>query len=87
MSFLAPSVSSSQQKFLAEQSPTLIAAESEAPFSSIDCPIVNIGPWGRDYHQFGERVHKKYAFQELPELLRAVIASIFDAANNARPSA
>jgi len=35
---------------------------------------VNIGPWGREYHQRHERVHAPYAFTVLPELLLAVVA-------------
>ncbi len=31
-------------------------------------PTVNIGPWGRDAHQIGERVHAGYAFGIVPEL-------------------
>ena len=29
-------------------------------------PTVNLGPWGRDYHQWLERVHLPYAVQGLP---------------------
>ncbi len=36
-------------------------------------PVVNIGPWGREYHQRLERVHVPYAFDGLPKLLRAVV--------------
>ncbi len=32
-------------------------------------PVVNAGPWGRDYHQRTERVHTPYAFGTLPRLL------------------
>jgi arginine utilization protein RocB len=32
-------------------------------------PMVNAGPWGRDYHRRTERVHAGYAFSVLPELL------------------
>jgi arginine utilization protein RocB len=35
-------------------------------------PLVNIGPWGRDYHHWLERVHAPYAFEVLPALVRAV---------------
>jgi arginine utilization protein RocB len=35
-------------------------------------PIVNIGPWGRDYHHWLERVHAPYAFEVLPALLQGV---------------
>jgi len=40
-----------------------------AGLSGLDIPVVNIGPWGRDYHQRIERVFTPYAFQTLPELL------------------
>jgi len=37
-------------------------------------PMVNIGPWGRGYHGWLERVNVRYAFEGLPELIwRAVL--------------
>ncbi len=38
-------------------------------------PVVNLGPWGRDYHHWLERVHQPYAFEVLPELVRDVAAA------------
>ena len=35
----------------------------------LNVPTINLGPWGRDYHQWLERVHVKYTFEHLPELL------------------
>jgi arginine utilization protein RocB len=32
-------------------------------------PVVNLGPWGRDYHQWLERAYAPYTFEELPELV------------------
>jgi arginine utilization protein RocB len=32
-------------------------------------PIVNAGPWGRDYHTPLERMHGPYAFEVLPDLV------------------
>lgn len=40
-----------------------------APDGGLRFPVVNIGPWGRDYHQRLERVHAPYAFLHLPLLL------------------
>ncbi|MFO1061563.1 MAG: M20/M25/M40 family metallo-hydrolase [Dongiaceae bacterium] len=41
-------------------------------------PVINVGPWGRDYHHWLERVHVRYAFEVLPllvrDLCRAVLA-------------
>lgn len=45
--------------------------------SGFSCPVVNIGPWGREYHQRLERVHAEYAFEVLPALLVRTIAEIF----------
>ena len=42
-------------------------------------PAVNIGPWGRDYHQRAERLHAPYAFSVLPELLWRVAGEVLDA--------
>ncbi|KAA2235510.1 M20/M25/M40 family metallo-hydrolase [Salinarimonas soli] len=38
-----------------------------------DIPFVNIGPWGRDYHHWLERVDEAYSFGVLPHLVEAVV--------------
>jgi len=38
---------------------------------------INIGPWGRDYHHWLERLHAPYAFETLPRVLLAVIDAVF----------
>jgi arginine utilization protein RocB len=35
-------------------------------------PMVNAGPWGRGYHGPLERVHARYAFDVLPDLVGAL---------------
>jgi arginine utilization protein RocB len=42
-------------------------------------PCVNIGPWGRDYHRWLERLHAPYAFETLPRVLLSVIDAVFNA--------
>ncbi len=42
-------------------------------------PTVNIGPWGRDAHQVGERVHSGYTFGVLPELVWRVARRVLGA--------
>jgi arginine utilization protein RocB len=42
-------------------------------------PIVNIGPWGRDYHHWLERVHAPYAFDILPILIQNVTRQVLEA--------
>ncbi|OJF92032.1 peptidase M20 [Pararhizobium antarcticum] len=41
----------------------------EAPDGLLSYPVVNIGPWGRDYHQKWERLHTTYAFDILPDFI------------------
>ncbi|MFB2550830.1 M20/M25/M40 family metallo-hydrolase [Ensifer soli] len=42
-----------------------------AKADGLSFPVVNIGPWGRDYHQRWERVHMPYSFAVLPEIIHA----------------
>jgi arginine utilization protein RocB len=44
---------------------------------ALDLPVINIGPWGRDYHQRLERVHMPYSFGILPELISRVVGDLF----------
>jgi arginine utilization protein RocB len=39
-------------------------------------PCINLGPWGRDYHHWLERLHAPYAFDVLPRALLAVINAV-----------
>ncbi len=65
MSHLAPSDGPGQADYVAARSPVAPSATGEG----LGCPVVNIGPWGREYHQRLERVHVDYSFKVLPELL------------------
>ncbi|WP_395020317.1 M20/M25/M40 family metallo-hydrolase [Dongia sp.] len=40
-------------------------------------PIVNAGPWGRDYHTVLERLHTPYAFKVLPDLIGEIVSGVF----------
>lgn len=42
-------------------------------------PIVNAGPWGRDYHTPLERMHTPYAFTVLPDLVGEIAARVLRA--------
>jgi arginine utilization protein RocB len=39
-------------------------------------PMINAGPWGRDYHTRLERLEMNYAFEVLPELLLGIINEV-----------
>lgn len=47
--------------------------------AALDLPVVNIGPWGRDYHQRLERVQMPYSFGVLPELVWRVARDLLGA--------
>jgi arginine utilization protein RocB len=42
-------------------------------------PIVNAGPWGRDYHTVLERLHTPYAFKVLPDLIGEIVSGVLRA--------
>lgn len=45
---------------------------------SLNIPVLNIGPLGRDPHKWTERLHIPYSFTILPELLHLSIYMIFE---------
>ena len=71
MSFLNP---------VADGSSEHVQANCPAPLAGISndmrIPTVNIGPWGRDYHQKLERIHTNYAFEVLPEVLAGIVRRV-----------
>ena len=42
-------------------------------------PIVNIGPWGRDYHHWLERLNAPFAFAVLPSVIQRVAEAELEA--------
>jgi arginine utilization protein RocB len=75
----------SDMSFLGETSGDLSVAEANTPIwgasftlaRSPAYPVINIGPWGRDYHHWLERLNAPYAFDVLPHLvLRATKAAL-----------
>ncbi len=76
MSFFGHRPTSEQTQILAQNTPCA-AFVDDAPDGLLSYPVVNIGPWGRDYHQKWERVHMPYAFDVLPDLIfEAALASL-----------
>jgi len=74
----------SDMSFLGEASGDLGAAAANTPVwgtsftmpASAGFPCINIGPWGRDYHHWLERLHAPYAFETLPRVLLGVIDAV-----------
>jgi arginine utilization protein RocB len=74
----------SDMSFLGEASGDLSACAANTPTwgtsftmpASAGYPCINIGPWGRDYHHWLERLHAPYAFETLPRVLLSVIEAV-----------
>jgi arginine utilization protein RocB len=74
----------SDMSFLGEASGDLAVCAANTPIwgtsfvmpEPASYPCINIGPWGRDYHHWLERVHAPYAFETLPRVLLAVIEAV-----------
>ncbi|MTI47444.1 MAG: M20/M25/M40 family metallo-hydrolase [Firmicutes bacterium] len=45
---------------------------------SLNIPVMNIGPWGKDIHKFSERVFKKDVYERVPELIEFTIKKILN---------
>jgi arginine utilization protein RocB len=68
MSFFGHRPEIGETGLLAANTPSA-AFTDDAPEGLLSFPTVNIGPWGRDYHQKWERVHAPYTFEVLPDLV------------------
>lgn len=69
MSFLAPSIDRHSLEYIEQRSAVPQPDLKGYLDNPLNVPVINIGPWGREYHQPGERVNRQYAFGVLPELL------------------
>ncbi|HTO32116.1 MAG TPA: M20/M25/M40 family metallo-hydrolase [Pararhizobium sp.] len=78
MSFFGHRPATEQTQLLAQNTPCA-AFVDDAPDGLLSYPVVNIGPWGRDYHQKWERVHMPYAFDVLPDLIHEAALASFAA--------
>lgn len=52
------------------------------PENALRFPVVNIGPWGREFHQRLERVHAPYAFDVLPNIIMCIVENFFASSNS-----
>lgn len=68
MSFFGHRPDAGETGLLTANTPSA-AFTDDAPDGLLSFPTVNIGPWGRDYHQKWERVHAPYTFEVLPDLI------------------
>ncbi|MFJ5370602.1 peptidase M20, partial [Bosea sp. CER48] len=71
MSFLGHRPLDADQDQIAANTP-IASLVDRAGADTLVFPVVNIGPWGREFHQRLERVYMPYAFEELPRFLREI---------------
>jgi arginine utilization protein RocB len=75
MSFLGLATQLTDDALVRENTPAARLID-RAPEAALAFPVVNIGPWGREFHQRLERVHAPYAFDVLPRLLARTIDAL-----------
>ena len=68
MSFFGHRPDAANSGVLIDNTPAATLSD-HPPSDLLAFPVVNIGPWGRDYHQKWERVHAPYTFGVLPDLI------------------
>jgi arginine utilization protein RocB len=44
---------------------------------ALNCPVINIGPFGRDAHGLYERVYMPYSFETAPQIIFETIKNCF----------
>lgn len=80
MSFLGLSASGSQ--VVSDNTP-ISRLIDDPPEDAVCFPAVNLGPWGREFHQKFERVHQPYAFGVLPDLVSDIARTFLADGNGA----
>lgn len=70
MSFLGQAATGSD---IVSQNTPISRLIDQPPENALRFPAVNIGPWGREFHQKLERVHAPYAFDVLPSLIADIV--------------
>jgi len=72
MSFFGHRPSDSESASVAANTPAQALIDI-APAGALVFPVVNIGPWGREYHQRLERIHTPFGFVDLPGFLLLIV--------------
>jgi arginine utilization protein RocB len=75
MSFLGHAPDGASSDVVAANTPAAQHVDKACP-DALSYPTVNIGPWGREFHQRLERVYAPYAFTVLPRFLDAIAREV-----------
>jgi arginine utilization protein RocB len=78
MSFFGTAGDRGGMSVVAENTPASLWVD-RPPADALTYPVVNIGPWGREFHQRLERLHAPYAFDLLPKFLIEIAGRVLGA--------
>lgn len=79
MSFLGQAATGSD---VVSQNTPISRLIDRPPTNALRFPAVNIGPWGREFHQKLERVHAPFAFEVLPNLIANIVDQFLNDTSN-----
>ncbi|MDP2698659.1 M20/M25/M40 family metallo-hydrolase [Thalassospira sp.] len=77
MSFFGHAPNEAQTAIVAANTPVSELVDHPVA-DALSWPVVNIGPWGREYHQRHERLYAPYAFDVLPDFIAEIAGEILD---------
>lgn len=75
MSFFGTAGDATGNAVVAENTPASLWVD-RPPADALTYPVVNIGPWGREFHQRLERLHAPYAFDIFPKFLMEIVRRV-----------
>lgn len=77
MSFFGTAGDGSNSTVVADNTPANLWID-QPPRDALVYPVVNIGPWGREFHQRLERLHAPYGFDIFPRFILEIVAEVLD---------
>ena len=75
MSFFGTTGDASGNAVIADNTPANLWVD-RPPADALVYPVVNIGPWGREFHQRLERLHAPYAFDIFPKFILEIVGQV-----------
>ena len=77
MSFFGTAGDGSNSTVVADNTPANQWVD-QPPRDALKYPVVNIGPWGREFHQRLERLHAPYGFDIFPQFILEIVGEVLD---------
>jgi arginine utilization protein RocB len=75
MSFFGTAGDGSGSTVVADNTPAYLWVD-QPPADALEYPVVNIGPWGREFHQRLERLYAPYAFDVFPDFIFEIACEV-----------